>query len=94
MDKNDPGITNICKMFHQDFLQTCMYLEMCLSPRDYVEFLESLLKSFSGAEFQRVRRVVEIMCVLGHEMRKVGQKEEYKDYIDGEGQKTLLREVL
>ena len=81
MDKDDPGIIDICKMFHQEFLQTCMYLEMCLSPRVYVELLERLLKSFSGAEFQPVR-VVEIMCLLGHEMRKVGQREEYRDYME------------
>ena len=81
MDKNDPEIANICKMVLQDFLQTCMYLEMCLSPRVYVQFLESLLKSFKEAEIQCVH-VVEIMCLLGHETRKVGQKEEYKEYME------------
>ena len=89
MDKDDPGIIDICKMFHQEFLQTCMYLEMCLSPRVYVELLERLLKSFRGAEFQPVR-VVEIMCLLGHEMRKVGQREENGDYM--EQAKTLHSE--
>ena len=81
MKKHDPEIAESCKTFLQDFLQKCMYLEMCLSPSFYVQFLENLLKSFSEEKFQRVR-VVEIMCLLGHEMRKVGQKEEYKDYME------------
>ena len=89
MDKNDPEIANTCKMVLQDLLQTCMYLEMCLPPRVYVQFLESLLKSFRAAESQCVH-MVEIMCLLGHEMRKVGLKEKYKEYM--EEAKTLYSE--
>ena len=89
MKKHDPEIAESCKTFLHDSLQKCMYLEMCLSPWFYVEFLESLLKSFSEGKFQRVR-VVEVMCLLGHEMRKVGQKEKYKEYM--EEAKTLYSE--
>ena len=89
MEKHDPGVDNSCKIFLQDSLQTCMYLEMCLSPSFYVQFLERLLESFKEPDFQHVR-VVEIMCLLGHEMRKVGRKEKYKGYM--EEAKTLHSE--
>ena len=81
MGKHDSGIANSYKIFLQDSLQVCMYLEMCLAPSFHVHFLESLLKSFREGEFQRVR-VVEFMCLLGHEMRKVGQNVKYKDYME------------
>ena len=89
MEKHDPGIADSRKLFLQDSLQTCMYLEMCLSPRFYVQLLERLLESFKEAGFQHVP-VVEMMCLLGHEMRKVGQKVKYKGYI--EEAKTLHSE--
>ena len=89
MEKHDPGIADSCKIFLQDSLQTCMYLEMCLSPRFYVQFLERLLESFKEPDFQHVR-VVEIMCLLGHEFRKVGQKTKYHEYM--EQAKTLHSE--
>ena len=63
MRKHDSGIANSYKMFLQDSLQACMYLEMCLLPSFHVQFLESLLKSCREGEFQRVR-VVEIMSPL------------------------------
>ena len=81
MENHDASIADNGKMFLEDSLQTCLYLEMCLSPWFYVQFLERLLKSFREGEFQHVC-VVEIMCLLGHEMRKVGQNAKYKDYME------------
>ena len=81
MENNDPQIADSCGSFLRDSLQTCMYLEMCLSPSFYVQFLESLLKSFKEADSQYVREV-EIMCLLGHEMRKVGKKPKYNEYME------------
>ena len=89
MEKHDPEIADSCRRFPKDSLQTCMYLEMSFSPCFYVQLLESLLKSFKEADVQLVR-VVEIMCLLGYEMRKVGQKAKYKDYM--EEAKTLHSE--
>ena len=81
MKNRDQKITNDCKTFFEDFLQKCMYLKMCLSPWFYVQILESLFKSFREPNFQPVR-VVELMCLLGHEMRKVGDKAKYRGYIE------------
>ncbi len=63
--------------FLDNFLQKCMYLEMCLLPSFYIMFLEKLLNNFE-TESQPVH-TVEILCLLGHEKRKVGNQAQYKD---------------
>jgi len=54
-----------------------MYLEMCLLPSFYVMILEKLLNHFD-AESQPVR-TVDLLCLLGHEKRKMGNQVQYKD---------------
>ena len=63
--------------FLDNFPQKCMYLEMCLLPSFYIMILEKLLNHFD-AESQPVR-TVDLLCLLGHEKRKVGNQEKYKD---------------
>ena len=62
-----------CKEFQHDFLQNCMYLEKCLSPSSYTDFLEALL-SCTDPKIKPVR-AAELLCLRGHEKRKVGDKE-------------------
>ena len=62
-----------CKEFQNDFLQNCMYLEKCVSPSFYTDFLERLV-SFTEPKAQPVRRA-ELLCLRGHEKRKVGDME-------------------
>ena len=62
-----------CKEFQHDFLQNCMYLEKCLSPSSYTDFLEALL-SRTDPKIEPVR-AAELLCLRGHEKRKVGDKE-------------------
>ena len=63
-----------CKEFlQQDFLQNCMYLEKCLSPSSYTDFLEALL-SCTDPKIEPVR-AAELLCLRGQEKRKVGDKE-------------------
>ena len=62
-----------CKEFQHDFLQNCMYLEKCLSPSSYTDFLEVLL-SYTDPKIEPVR-AAELLCLRGHEKRKVGDKE-------------------
>ena len=62
-----------CKEFQHDFLQNCMYLEKCLSPSSYTDFLEALL-SCTDPKIEPVR-AAELLCLRGHEKRKVGDKE-------------------
>ena len=70
----------ICEAFFDDFLQKCMYLEKCLQPSFYIQILESLLTSPEPEIKQPVKRV-ELLCLLGHEMRKKGEKSKYIDYM-------------
>ena len=62
-----------CKEFQHDFLQNCMYLEKCVSPSFYTDFLERLV-SFTEPKVQPVR-AAELLCLRGHEKRKVGDME-------------------
>ena len=68
----------ISKTFLDDFIQKCMYLEKCLQPSFYIQILESLLTSPEPEMRQPVKRV-ELLCLLGHEMRKKGEKPKYTD---------------
>ena len=68
------GETSECrKEFQSDFLQNCMYLEKCVSPSFYTDFLERLV-SFTEPKAQPVR-AAELLCLRGHENRKVGDME-------------------
>ena len=62
-----------CKEFQHDFLQNCMYLEKCLSPSSYTDFLEALW-SCTDPKIEPVR-AAELLCLRGQEKRKVGDKE-------------------
>ena len=78
-----------CKEFQHDFLQNCMYLEKCLSPSSYTDFLEALL-SYTDPIIQPVR-AAELLCLRGQEKRKVGDKE--NDYrVDMEDAYNLYSE--
>ena len=69
-------IVEVCETFFDDFLQKCMYLEKCLQPSFYIQILESLLTSPEPEIQQPVKRV-ELLCLLGHEMWKKGEKSRY-----------------
>ena len=70
-------IMESCKTFLDDFPQKCMYLEMCVLPRFYISILERLLETFDS-KTEPVHRV-ELLCLLGHEVRKVGDTENRYD---------------
>ena len=71
----------ICETFFDEFRQKCMYLEKCLQPSFYIQILESLLASPEPEIQQPVKRV-ELLCLLGHEMRKKGEKSKYTDCME------------
>ena len=78
-----------CKEFQHDFLQNCLYLEKCLSPSSYTDFLETLLPH-TDPIIQPVR-AAELLCLRGQEKRKVGDKE--NDYrVDMEDAYNLYSE--
>ena len=81
----DQEILKSCKTFLDDFPQKCMYLEMCVLPRFYISILERLLVTFDS-ETEPVHRV-ELLCLLGHEARKVGDTENRYDAFMEEARK-------
>ena len=80
IQSQEHATVEICETFFDDFLQKCMYLEKCLQPSFYIQILESLLTSPEPEIQQPVKRV-ELLCLLGHEMRKKGEKSKYSDYM-------------
>ena len=62
--------------FLENFPQKCMYLEMCLLPNFYIMILEKLWKYFYT--ISQPVHTVEVLCLLGHEKRKVGKQAQYK----------------
>ena len=76
----DQEIVNACETFLDDFPQKCMYLERCVLPRFYILILEKLLATFDS-EMQPAHRV-ELLCLLGHENRKEGDKQKYQELME------------
>ena len=81
MEKRDVDcLQSSASKFLDNFPQKCMYLEMCLLPSFYIVILEKLL-NHSETESQPVH-VVELLCLLGHEKRKVVNQAQYKDLME------------
>ena len=66
-----------CEAFFVNLPQKCMYLEICVIPEIYTNFLKKLLEA-KNPELSTVNKV-EILRLLGHEMRKKGKKVEYRN---------------
>ena len=85
----DEDTLDNCKEFQHDFLQNCLYLEKCVSPSFYTDFLEALL-SYTEPKIQPAR-AAELLCLRGQEKRKVGDKK--NDYrVDMEDAYNLYSE--
>ena len=71
-----------CEPFLNNFAQTCMYLEKCFALNSYIRFLELLLtcKSFESKNHPVLR--VELLSLLGQEMRRTGMNERYQEYME------------
>ena len=71
-----------CQPFLNNFGQTCMYLEKCFAPNSHIQFLKLLLtcKSFESRTHPVLR--VELLCLLGEEMRRTGKNEKYQEYME------------
>ena len=80
MEEQDQKIADTCTNFLNDLPQKCMYIEKCIHPQSYIQFLERLLNYFKS-DTQPVGKV-ELLCLLGHEMRKKGENKEYKDRME------------
>ena len=71
-----------CQLFLDNFAQTCQYLDKCSARIPYIQFLNLLptCKSFESQTHPVLR--VELLCLLGEEMRRTGKNEKYREYME------------
>ena len=57
---------------------------MCLLPSIYVKLLETWLQLLTSDNNppQPTSKIVELLCLLGHEKRKVGNRDQYKQFLE------------
>ena len=80
-EKQDSQLKKTMEELVEKISQTCTFLEMCILPSDYLRHLielDQLLMSYQ----QPVTKRVELLCLLGHEYRKIGNQDEYKKLIE------------
>ena len=54
-----------------NLLQNCLYLEKCVLPSFYRKFLENCLNFMESSSHYQPIPIVELLCLLGHENRKI-----------------------
>ena len=80
-EKQDSQLKKTMENLVEKISQTCTFLEMCILPSDYLRHLielDQLLMSYQ----QPVTKRVELLCLLGHEYRKIGNQDKYKNLIE------------
>ena len=80
-EKQDSQLKKTVENLVEKISQTCTFLEMCILPSDYLRHLielDQLLMSYQ----QPVTKRVELLCLLGHEYRKIGNQDKYKKLIE------------
>ena len=81
--KKDPRVVTIMNTMLEKaspISSICLYLEKCLLPAVYVEFLE-VSYELSTSSNQPASKTVMLLCLLGQESRKAGDLNKYKDYV-------------
>ena len=61
----------------EGLFRKCVYLAICLLPSHYEQVLEELLNLCTSSEHVSQRLV--LLCLLGHQRRKVGNRAKYKE---------------
>jgi len=82
LHKNDPDVVTIVETLVEKVSQISsiyLYLEMCLLPAVYVEFLK-LSSDLLTSGKQPAGKRVELLCLLGHESRRAGNLIKYKEF--------------
>ena len=83
VSKKDPDVVGIMETMLEKaspISSIYLYLEKCLLPTIYVEFLE-VSYELSTSSKQTASKTVMLLCLLGHESRKEGDLNKYKDYV-------------
>ena len=80
-EKQDSQLKKTMENSVEKISQTCSFLEMCILPSDYLRHLEELDQLLVSYQ-QPVTKRVELLCLLGHEYRKIGNQDKYKKLIE------------
>ena len=80
-EKQDSQLKETMENLVKKISQTCTFLEMCILPSDYLRHLEELDQLLMSYQ-QPVTKIVELLCLLGHEYRKIGKQDKYKKLIE------------
>ena len=80
-EKQDSQLKKTMENLVEKISQTCTFLEMCILPSDYLRHLIELYQLLMSYQ-QPVTKRVELLCLLGHEYRKIGDKDKYKESIE------------
>ena len=80
-EKQDSQLKETMENLVKKISQTCTFLEMCILPSDYLRHLKELDQLLMSYQ-QPVTKIVELLCLLGHEYRKIGNQDEYKKLIE------------
>ena len=80
--EKDPNVEAIMETLMERVSQISsiyLYLEMCLLPAVYVEFLQLSVDLLTTCK-QSACKTVELLCLLGHESRRAGNLNKYKEF--------------
>ena len=80
-EKQDSQLKKTMENLVEKISQTCTFLEMCILPSDYLRHLIELDQLLMFYQ-QPVTKRVELLCLLGHEYRKIGNQDKYKKLIE------------
>ena len=80
-EKQDSQLKETMENLVKKISQTCTFLEMCILPSDYLRHLRELDQLLMSYQ-QPVTKIVELLCLLGHEYRKIGNQDKYKKLIE------------
>ena len=80
-EKQDSQLKKTMEELVEKISQTCTFLEMCILPSDYLRHLIELDQLLMFYQ-QPVTKRVELLCLLGHEYRKIGNQDKYKKLIE------------
>lgn len=79
----DPDVTAVMETLVESaapISSMYLYLEMCLLPTVYIEFLEVSDELLTSSKQPASKRVM-LLCILGHESRRAGNLVKYRDYM-------------
>lgn len=75
-------IVTSCQKFLEGLPTTFAYLQKCIASKVYIQTLKLLLSSKSFHPQSLPVRRMELLCLLGQEMRRIGEKAKYKDLME------------